>query len=228
MWLCLGGMFAQAQSFEPRPLLDSLQRRINLVNDYQADVRIKLDVSFIRIPVRRARVFYKRPDKMRLKAKGFALLPKRGMQFSLGNLLAKPYTAIWVRNEQFQGQPCAVVKVIPLDDNPEVLMATLFINRKAQRLCKAEGNTAAGGAFSIRFGYPDAPNPFDLPGTLEFTFDVNKMALPMGITGDFDSERPSAKQKGPQRATLQLLYSNYLVNKGIPESIFREEASQTH
>jgi hypothetical protein len=49
------------------------------------------------------------------------------------------------------------------------------------------------------------------------------MSLPMGITGDFDSDKAPEKNNKPQKATLSLIYSNYLVNKGIPDSFFTEE-----
>jgi hypothetical protein len=86
-----------------------------------------------------------------------------------------------------------------------------------------DANTKSNGSFLIDFVYNSITNVFDLPEKLNFTFDVNKMSLPMGITGDFDSDKAPEKNNKPQKATLSLIYSNYLVNKGIPDSFFTEE-----
>jgi outer membrane lipoprotein-sorting protein len=213
----------QAQISEPKLLLDSINSKLNKVNDYSADVKIKLNVSFIKIPVKEAKVFYKKPDKIKMKSTGFALLPKKGINFSLAALLNKSYTSVWIKKELINGNNCDVIKIIPLTEEQDILLATVWIDRKKQLLLRVDANTKSNGSFLIDFVYNSITNVFDLPEKLKFTFDVNKMSLPMGITGDFDSDKAPEKNNKPQKATLSLIYSNYLVNKGIPDSFFTEE-----
>jgi hypothetical protein len=203
-----------------QPSLDSLKNKLNRVNNYSADVSISLNVSFIRIPVRSAKVYYKKPDKVRIKSKDFVMLPKKGINFQLQDLLNKPYTAVWIRREKRKGQMCEVIKLIPLNDNPEVIVATLWLDRRNSRLMALDANTRENGSFSIGFGYTETPDAYDLPRLLQFTFEVNKMSLPMGITGEFDVDERSRKPDGPEKATLTLKYSNFLINKGIDDSVF--------
>ncbi|MFN5795115.1 MAG: LolA family protein [Bacteroidota bacterium] len=212
-----------AQISEPKLLLDSINTKLNRVNDYSADVKIKLNVSFIKIPVKEAKVFYKKPDKIKMKSTGFALLPKKGINFSLAALLNKSYTSVWIKKEQIKGNSCDVIKIIPLVEDQDILLATVWIDRKKQLLLRVDANTKSNGSFLIDFVYNSGTNVFDLPEKLHFTFEVNKMSLPMGITGDFDSDKAPEKNSKPQKATLSLIYSNYLVNKGIPDSFFAEE-----
>jgi hypothetical protein len=212
-----------AQISEPKLLLDSINTKLNRVNDYSADVKIKLNVSFIKIPVKEAKVFYKKPDKIKMKSTGFALLPKKGINFSLAALLNKSYTSVWIKKETINGTSCDVIKIIPLVEDQDILLATVWIDRKKQLLLKVDANTKSNGSFLIDFVYNLKSNVFDLPEKLNFTFEVNKMSLPMGITGDFDSDKAPEKNNKPQKATLSLIYSNYIVNKGIPDSFFVEE-----
>ena len=216
-----------AQIAEPKFLLDSINTKLNKVNDYSADVKIKLNVSFIKIPVKEAKVFYKKPDKIKMKSTGFALLPKKGVNFSLTTLLNKSYTSVWIKKELVNGANCDVIKIIPLVEDPDILLATVWIDRKNQLLLKVGANTKSNGSFLIDFIYNLKSNVFDLPEKLNFTFEVNKMSLPMGITGDFDSDKAPEKGNKPQKATLSLFYSNYLVNKGIPDSFFAEETKSS-
>ena len=106
----------KAQEFNPQPLLDSVKNKFNKVNDYTADIKIKVNVTFIKIPVKDGKLYFKKPDKIKLVSKGFAMLPKRGMNFTFNELFEKKYNAIYIKNEVISKTNCYVVKIIPLDE----------------------------------------------------------------------------------------------------------------
>ncbi len=213
----------QAQNLNPQPLLDSIQLKLNKVKDYSADLKIKVAVDFIKIPAREAKIYFKQPDKIKMKSTGFALLPKRGLNFSSGDLLNKKYQAIYVKTELLNKIPTLVVKIVPLEDNSDILLATVWIERGKQLIRRIDASTKSNGSFTIHFEYPVASNFYDLPQLLTFDFDVNKMEIPAAISGDYNTEKPKEKKSGPIRGKILLSYSNYLVNKGIPDSFFLEK-----
>jgi len=215
-----------AQDFNPQPLLDSVKNKFNKVNDYTADIKIKVNVSFIKIPVKEGKLYFKKPDKVKLVSKGFAMLPKRGMNFTFNELFDKKYNAIFIKNEMINKVNTYVIKIIPLDDLSDILLATIWIDRKTQSIRKIDAVSKSNGNFVTLFDYPLKANPFDLPSQLTFTFDVTKANLPMGVTGDFGSDKPKVKDNTPQKATLSISYTNYLVNKGIADSFFKDEKTQ--
>ncbi len=53
--------------------------KFNSIEDYQVQMVVKLDVPAFRMPKKRYKVFYKRPDKIKVKARGFGILPKTGL-----------------------------------------------------------------------------------------------------------------------------------------------------
>lgn len=217
---------ALAQDFNPQPLLDSVKNKFNKVNDYTADIKIKVNVTFIKIPVKEGKLYFKKPDKIKLVSKGFAMLPKRGMNFTFNELFEKKYNAIFIKNEIINKVNTYVLKIIPLDDQADILLATIWVDRKTQTIRKIDAVSKSNGNFVTLFDYPLKANPFDLPSQLTFTFEVTKTTLPMGVTGDFDSEKPKVKDNKPQKATLNISYANYIVNKGIADSFFKEEKTQ--
>jgi len=213
-----------AQSYDSKPLLDSVKNKMNKVNDYSADVSIKLNVSFIKIPVKKAIIYYKKPDKIRMKTTGFAMLPKKGANFNVGDFLKKDFTSIYVKSEVIKGVKTEMIKVVPLTADNEILLATMWIDRKNQLIYKIEATTKANGNFLIEFSYPKIANAFNMPSSLQFTFEVNKTTLPVAVSGEFDSDNKKIKDDGkPKKAILTLSYSNYKVNAGIPDSFFVEE-----
>jgi len=213
----------KAQDFNPQPLLDSVKNKFNKVNDYTADIKIKVNVTFIKIPVKDGKLYFKKPDKIKLVSKGFAMLPKRGMNFTFNELFEKKYNAIFIKNEIINKINTYVLKIIPLDDSADILLATIWIDRKTQSIMKIDAVSKSNGNFVTSFDYPSKANPYDLPSQLTFTFEVTKATLPMGVTGDFGGEKPKVKDNKPQKATLSISYANYNVNKGISDSFFKEE-----
>lgn len=215
-----------AQDFNPQPLLDSVKNKFNKVNDYTADIKIKVNVSFIKIPLKEGKLFFKKPNKIKLISKGFAMLPKRGMNFTFNELFEKKYNAIYIKNELINKVNTYVIKIIPLDDSADILLATIWIDRKTQSIKKIDAVSKSNGNFVTLFAYPIISNPFDLPSQLTYTFDVQKATLPMGVTGDFGGEKPKVKDNKPQKATLTISYANYNVNKGIADRFFIEEKTK--
>tara|TARA_Y100000996_G_C21986522_1_gene422760 strand:- start:44 stop:340 length:297 start_codon:yes stop_codon:yes gene_type:complete len=53
--------------------------KFNSIEDYQVQMVVKLDVPAFRMPKKRYKVFYKRPNKIKVKARGFGILPKTGL-----------------------------------------------------------------------------------------------------------------------------------------------------
>ena len=154
------------------------------------------------------------------------MLPKRGMNFTFNELFEKKYNAIYIKNELINKVNTYVIKIIPLDDSADILLATIWIDRKTQSIKKIDAVSKSNGNFVTLFAYPIISNPFDLPSQLTYTFDVQKATLPMGVTGDFGGEKPKVKDNKPQKATLTISYANYNVNKGIADRFFIEEKTK--
>ena len=58
--------------------IEKTNNQFNLINDYQVDMAIELDIPAFRIPKKKYKV-YKRPNKIKVKSKGFGILPKTGL-----------------------------------------------------------------------------------------------------------------------------------------------------
>ena len=53
--------------------------KFNSIDDYKVDMTIKLEIPAFRMPKKKYKVYYKRPNKIKVKAKGFGILPKTGL-----------------------------------------------------------------------------------------------------------------------------------------------------
>ena len=217
--------FGFSQSKDPNEIINEVINNFNKVKDYQVDLNIKVDVEFIKVPETKAKIYFKQPDKVHLEAEGFAMLPKNGMEFSPSSLIKKDYTAIYEQDVDLNGYKTSIVKVIPLGDQGEIILSTYWIDQKKQVIRKVESTTKTNGTFTIDFTFDDKIK-YPLPSKIIFSFNMDKMNLPATITGETNNEKPDKKNKkmgSTTKGQVIVNYSNYVVNKGVPDSIFEEK-----
>jgi len=215
-----------AQSVKPEDILEKVKNNFSRVNDYEVRVNIKVDVNFLKVPETRAKIFYKKPDKIQLKSEGFALLPKEGLDFSPYSFLEGDYTAIFDKENVIGGNPCYLIKIIPLGDKGDLILSTLWIDKNKYVIRKIESTTKSNGTFTIDLKY-DNDFKYPLPSSMVFTFNVQKMQMPKEITGDMTDETNEEKDKQNKSRTttgkVYINYSDYKVNSGLPDSLFTHE-----
>lgn len=204
-------------------LINSVIINFNRVKDYTVDVEIKVDVDFLKVPDAKAKIYFKQPDKIKLKSEGFALLPKEGLDFSPAALVKKDYTTIYEQDVKLNGKSTSVVKIIPVGETSNIILSTLWIDPIDNIIRKIESTTKTNGTFSIEFYY-DESLEYPLPEKMVFSFNVDKLNLPKTLSAD---GLPQSKKRkipdGPTKGYVIVKYSNYEINKGIPDSFFSDE-----
>lgn len=60
-------------------IIANTNNQFNSVEDYQVNMLVELDVPAFRMPKKKYKVYYKNPNKIKVKAKGFGILPKTGL-----------------------------------------------------------------------------------------------------------------------------------------------------
>ena len=202
-------------------LLDSIKNKYLSVNDYQADITVEIDVDFINIPDKHARVFFKQPDKISYKTDGFILIPKKGIDFNITHILGMEYNALSVGKEPIGNTGTEVIKIIPLQAESELILATIWLDKLNMQVMQLEVNSKASGSFKMRFFYNTIKDI--LPGKIEVTFGLSQFNVPFEFL--FNSESQLFKKKDKTETTtgkVTVHYSNYIINSGLPDSIFEK------
>lgn len=210
-----------SQSKDPDEILKTVIKNFDRVQDYVVDVNIKVDVQGVKVPETKAKIYFKQPDKIHLESEGFAMLPKDGMLFSPSSLLKKDYTAIFEKDVDLNGVKVSVIKVIPSGDQSEIILSTLWVDQSKKIIRKIESTTKSDGTFSIDFNYNDEIK-FPLPTQIVFYFNLDKMNLQLNNK----NSDPDNRKRGFDSTTkgkVVVKYSNYVINKGINDSVFEEK-----
>ncbi|MHB1686781.1 MAG: LolA family protein [Ignavibacteriaceae bacterium] len=222
LFLAVFASISIAQSKDPEVILKNVKQEFNSVKDYVVDVKIRVDVKVLKVPETQAKIYFKQPDKIHIVSEGFAMLPRKGLDFSPSSLLKDKYSAFYQKEDFVDGIKTAVVKVIPLEDNGNVILSTLWIDQSKNVIRKIESTTKTNGTYTINLDY-DPNNKYPLPSSIIFEFDMSRADL---VPNEFnDSQNKTGKKKNfsGMSGKVYIAYSNYIVNKGIPDSIFEEK-----
>src|SRR4030095_11944577 len=220
---CLSAGSLRAQTPDPYAVLARAKARQALVQDFYAEVAIAVDVDFLRVPVKRAEVFYQQPDTWHFKAKGFLMIPKKSVKFAVAAYLEGAVSALYVTSTLMDQTLVDVVKVLPLAADNELVLATLWIDRTTAVLRHVEAHTRSAGTYQVHFVYANAP--FDLPVQTAITFEISRMQLPLKYVGRLKVNPQKLGDKA--QGTVTLTFTNFKVNEGIAATEFAPEEARS-
>lgn len=221
MFLTSSSLFAQNEAL----LIKSVKARLDKVTDYQASGRMKMDVSFITAPQSPVTVYYKKPDKFKVKKEGgISILPKGGVSININSLmLTDNYTVVPAGTAPVKGILTKVVKLLPQDENTDVVITTLYIDEKALLIRKSTVTTKESGSYEMELDYGKFA-AWGLPDKVVFSFNTSEYKLPKGIT--FEYEKGGKKKEETvqnKKGKVEMTYTNYIINKGINDAVFRSD-----
>lgn len=212
-----------AQTKDPDKILNEVKKNFEKIDDYTVDVSIKMDVSFLKVPDTKAKIYYKKPDKVKIESKQFALLPRRALDISPTSLLKGNYTAIFDKYEDLNGIKTVVIKTIPLNESSEVVLSTFWIELSDFVVKKVEISTKVNGTFTIDLNYDSGNKYRQLPSSIVFSFNVSKLNIPKRFSAETEDEKEDTTLSKSMIGTVYIYYSNYKVNQSLPDSLFEEK-----
>lgn len=214
------------QAQDMTELVNKVKAKLDQVNDYTADGTLKTDVTFIKAPSGKVKVYFKKPDKFKLKKDGgISILPKGGISVNMNSLvMTGGFVALSAGEAVVDGIKTKVVKLLPNDENSEIVLSTLYIDEANLVVRKAVTTTKENGTYEIAMSYGKYMN-YGLPDKVAFSFNTKDYKLPKGVTLEFDEgEKPSDMDKlKNKKGRVEITYGSYIINKGVDDSVFKKQ-----
>lgn len=219
VFILTGHLSAQA----PEELINKIKTRLEKVNDYTAEGKLKTNVVFIKAPVASVKVYYKKPDKMKIvNEKGISFIPKGSVNINLAKFLSGSgnYEIVDAGREAATG--LRVLKLLPPDENSEIVLSTLYIDEKSELIKKVKNTTRDNGTYELEMNY-GRYSSYGLPDKVVFSFNTKEYKLPKGVTFDYDngSEKKTGEDLKNKKGKVEISYSRYSINKGVDDTVFR-------
>ena len=217
------GLMSQLPAQAPEELLNNIKVKLEKVNDYTAKGQLKTNVVFIKAPIASVKVYYKKPDKMKIvNEKGISFIPKGSVNINLAKFLTATgnYEIVDAGKEASSG--LRILKLLPTDENSEIVLSTLYIDEKAELVKKAKNTTRDNGTYELEMSYGKYAS-FGLPDRVVFSFNTKDYKLPKGVTFDYDdgAEKKTGEDLKNKKGKVEITYAEYVINKGVDDAIFK-------
>ncbi|MEP6748248.1 MAG: hypothetical protein ABJB86_11020 [Bacteroidota bacterium] len=215
---------ANSYAQDATALVKKVKAKLDKVNDYEATGEMKTNVSFMKVPAAQVKVYFKKPGKVKIKnEKGVSLVPKGTVSISLNNLLSGQYQALDGGTDNIDGITVKIVKLLPLDENGEVVLSKLYIDEARLLILRSKTTTRESGTNELEMSYGKFTD-YALPDKIVFSFNTQDYKLPKGVTFDYDDGSQKKKETGTkesQRGKIEITYSRYIINKGVSDDVFK-------
>lgn len=205
-------------------VIRKVKEKLDKVNDYEAKGKMKTNVIFIKAPIANVKVYYKKPNKLRINNEsGISFIPKGSVNINLSNIFANTNGFDIIDMGKEAKTNLRIIKLLPKDENAEVVLSTLYIDEIQSLIKKAKTTTKENGTYELDMSYGKYAE-YGLADKVIFTFNTKDYKLPKGITFDYDDgskkEEPADKLKD-KKGKVEISYSSYTINKGVADSVFK-------
>lgn len=185
-----------------------IKKRLDAVRQFSATIVLDLDVSFINMPTKTAKVYYEEGKRMKFSSGDFVMLPRRGLDFSLSEIFRYPFITVDRGMEQREGKLVKVINVIPTDKRSELALVTLYIDREAMRILASEINTRKEGSYTLSMHYAAIKDI--LPSHVEASFALERLKIPLNFMGkDTEIDRKQMRSQETKTGIIKMQLKDY-------------------
>ena len=209
------------------------------IEDYQVDINIKINMTGFRMPKKKIKMFFKKPDKLSIKTNGFAIIPKTGINnnpnelFKMFNYINEVNRTIR-DNKQFYfisgivNQDSIDMPIKNFKSEESNVKMSLLIDAKEWIITEVDIFLDKEKTFSIRTDYININNIM-VPEETKLIIGIKEISrIKNNFNSDllFNSDNDLAKASGFNlkndefRGEISMKFSNYIINQGIDDQIF--------
>lgn len=187
-------------------IADRVRRHLDPINDYVCDITFSAKGPQFYVGKTVVKAYYRKPGRVHFEAKeGFAVLPKD--TFFVGD----PFESVSdrlsdarVTSASLDGVRCYVITV-PGGRDADGWRSEYWVDSRNWLVVKTAVYSGPGEEMSSRISYVKVDSAFWMPSRV-------------GVRAK-NSDQRGRRRGGPFEADI--VFSNYTVNKGIPESVFK-------
>jgi len=207
---------AQEEAFR---YLDPIERKYSELKDYMVDAKVHFDIETLKAPDMQAKLYFKAPDKMKVESPKIFFFPKEGGYFNPFLFKKKEFEVKLLERLILDGKNGVRLKLTPANTGAsnKVFVLTIDTDRNLIKEIKVSPSEGREIKAAIEYGMFDG---FELPIRIDLELDIPG-GEPTGMR-EFTQFGQRAKRI---TGKVQITYSNYKVNSGLSDEMFKEKDS---
>ncbi len=229
--ILIGLLFLASGAFgqDAEKIIDKIVTKMATVKDYTVKAHIDADIPMIKIMPSNATIYFKQKDKVKIESKGITILPKQGFT-ELNTFLSdkSKYTAVFGDSLKIRDIDTRLINIIPNSSSGEIILAKIWVDQKNSVIIRSQVTTQTNGTVKTDFKYGSQLS-YGLPSELKFEIDVKKFKMPKSVAADINKTSSDKKKKTKPRSkgTITITLSDYKVNTGLSDSVFKDKKKES-
>ena len=224
IWLCLLALIVGAGlAYAADPGKDILRRALDMaatIKDYSADVNVTVDMPNVKIPERRAKVYFKRPDKVAIDSKGIVMIPKKALvPGNLGAQISKDAQVTLAGTKLQNGVTTYFLKVTPAASEHSNDRILFWVRGDRWTVERMEAQSLGRQELAVTWEYQLVSGKHWMPRRLVAT-------LPPGGRVSHHMPRPPEEKPSNKPGVITVSFTNVRVNTGLSDTLFVDHTQE--
>ena len=221
-----------------KAIIEKTESQYRSIKDYQVKMTISMKIPAFRMPKKKYTVFFKQPDKLEIKSRGFGLLPRTGMFTS--------------PSENFDNLTDVAVdkNSLNLKENRVILRGNLIVDSLAIKMPNDYAKVTFKPTVDVtidtshwvitevvtkidtikimqinnEYGFVDGDHFLPVRSTVEYFVKDARISkwLKKDIGSFIGNQQKTDIQDDMVKGKITVVYNKYKVNRGIDESVFKK------
>jgi hypothetical protein len=205
---------------DPSRYLDSVVRQYSGLKDYTVEVRVHFDMEAIKAPDMQAKLYFKSPDKVKVESKGIFFLPRGAGYFNPVSFKPENFDIRILERLTGDGKHAVRLQLTPKQIRRDNQRVVLTIDTVRSLILRIDTLTPEGGEIQAAIDYGKFGD-FQLPTHIGLQFEAPP------VESDKTKEiMPFSHKTQRVEGKVDITYSNYRLNLGLSDEIFKETESQ--
>lgn len=213
---------------DAKSIIRALNKKYALLRDYNADLAMRFQIPGVKLNNMKGKVFFKQPNKFKIKAKGIFFMPKQNPMQNINAMLSDTaaYTTVISGYEDMDGKRCAIINIIPLKGDNELILGKFWVDVADPLIRKSQITTKNNGTVESYNQYGKHSN-YLLPDKIVVKVEVNKIKVPKMMAVDLNKkskEKVSSNLK--ETGTIEMLFTDFKINTKFSDEVFLNDATE--
>ena len=214
-------------------VVDKTQKQFEKAFDYQVTMKIELKVPGFRMPKKKYKVFFKQPNKLKIKSRGFGMLPKTGIFTSPKDNFDNLKNMRLISTNNNNGQ--VYIKGEVIVDSLKLKMPNEYAKlgfRPTVTVKIDTNNWVINNIITeldtlklveITNTYEKVDDNYVMPSASTVQYFIKDAKLSGWLKKDITSivgQNPLEQKSDMVEGKISILYEDYIINRGIKDKVF--------
>jgi outer membrane lipoprotein-sorting protein len=194
------------------------------VQDFIVTIDAEVNMEQMQVPNMHAIMYFKRPDKIHFDSQGFLFVPRDGIVLNPA-VLSERYDASLIGNDTLNGKILFKIQLAAKEKKTKLRQMYVWIDPANWTIAKIETIPYEGRTLIMFFTYGLVKEKYWLPAKIVFVLGSTgeREKGPDDISTQQADQFSRAQRTMPRNGSITIQYSDYKVNTGFDDPVFKEK-----